>query len=149
MATDVLLFCKMASLFDFSLCLSRAWLGKMIVFIYKWLKNAVFRRSWRCSGELATSWVPKKRCLLCDARHFRLKTIIYQDRLGTNIGKALKKRRGFRRPGARAAEEARRKGFRAAGRNGPLGIRSIRAGRFNPVGDLASGDATDSRGACC
>jgi hypothetical protein len=47
----------------------------MIVFIYKWLKNAVFRRSWRCS-ELTTSWVPKKRCLLCDARHFRLKTII-------------------------------------------------------------------------
>ena len=31
--------------FEFSLCLSRACLGKMIVFIYKWLKNAVFRRN--------------------------------------------------------------------------------------------------------
>jgi hypothetical protein len=29
---------------EFSLCLSRACLGKMIIFIYKWLKNAVFRR---------------------------------------------------------------------------------------------------------
>jgi hypothetical protein len=34
---------KTASYFEFSLCLSRACLGKMIVFIYKWLKNAVFR----------------------------------------------------------------------------------------------------------
>jgi hypothetical protein len=29
--------------FQFSLCLSRACLGKIIVFIYKWLKNVVFR----------------------------------------------------------------------------------------------------------
>eukprot|EP01046_Picozoa_sp_COSAG06_P026451 COSAG06_NODE_2275_length_7194_cov_10.705144_4_plen_92_part_00 len=36
---------KTASFFEFSLCLSRACLGKMIVFIYKWLKNAVFRRA--------------------------------------------------------------------------------------------------------
>eukprot|EP01046_Picozoa_sp_COSAG06_P069038 COSAG06_NODE_18640_length_876_cov_1.021879_1_plen_68_part_10 len=35
---------KTASFFEFSLCMSRACLGKMIVFIYKWLKNAVFRR---------------------------------------------------------------------------------------------------------
>jgi len=28
--------------FEFSLCLSRACLGKMIVFIYKWLENAFF-----------------------------------------------------------------------------------------------------------
>jgi hypothetical protein len=35
---------KTASVFEFSLCLSRACLGKMFVFIYKWLKNAVFRR---------------------------------------------------------------------------------------------------------
>jgi hypothetical protein len=35
---------KTASFFEFSLCLSRACLGKMIVFIYKWLKSAVFRR---------------------------------------------------------------------------------------------------------
>jgi hypothetical protein len=33
---------KTASFLEFSLCLSRACLGKMIVFIYKWLKNAVF-----------------------------------------------------------------------------------------------------------
>jgi hypothetical protein len=31
---------------EFSLCLSRACLGKMIVFIYKWLKNAVFRSAY-------------------------------------------------------------------------------------------------------
>jgi hypothetical protein len=31
-----------ASFFEFSLCLSRACLGTMIVFIYKWLKNAGF-----------------------------------------------------------------------------------------------------------
>jgi hypothetical protein len=35
---------KTASFFEFSLCLSRACLGKVFVFIYKWLKNAVFRR---------------------------------------------------------------------------------------------------------
>jgi hypothetical protein len=35
---------KTASFFEFSLCLSRACLGKMFVFIYKWRKNAVFRR---------------------------------------------------------------------------------------------------------
>jgi hypothetical protein len=35
---------KTASFFEFSLCLSRACLGKMFVFIYKWLKNAIFRR---------------------------------------------------------------------------------------------------------
>ena len=29
------------TLFEFSLCLSRACLGKMIVFIYKWYKNGV------------------------------------------------------------------------------------------------------------
>jgi len=37
---------KTASFLKFSLCLSRACLGKMIVFKYKWLKNAVFRREW-------------------------------------------------------------------------------------------------------
>jgi hypothetical protein len=35
---------KTASFFEFSLCLSRACLGKMIVFICKWRENAVFRR---------------------------------------------------------------------------------------------------------
>jgi hypothetical protein len=38
---------KTVSFFEFSLCLSRACLGKMIVFIYKWLKNAGFRREGR------------------------------------------------------------------------------------------------------
>jgi hypothetical protein len=33
---------KTASFFEFSLCLSRACLGKMIVFIYKWLKKCRF-----------------------------------------------------------------------------------------------------------
>jgi len=36
---------KTASFLEFSLCLSRACLGKMIGFIHKWLKNAVFRRA--------------------------------------------------------------------------------------------------------
>jgi hypothetical protein len=36
---------KTASFFEFSLCLSRACLGKKMTFIYKWLKNAVFRRT--------------------------------------------------------------------------------------------------------
>jgi len=36
--------CGKRSFFEFSLCLSRAGLGKMIVFIYKWLKKAVFCR---------------------------------------------------------------------------------------------------------
>ena len=40
---------KTASFFEFSLCLFRACLGKMIVFIYKWRQNAVFRRSWSTS----------------------------------------------------------------------------------------------------
>ena len=35
---------RTTAFFEFSLCLSRACLGKMIIFIYKWLKNAVFRR---------------------------------------------------------------------------------------------------------
>ena len=35
---------KTASFGGVSLCLSRACLGKMFVYIYKWLKNAVFRR---------------------------------------------------------------------------------------------------------
>ena len=33
-----------ASFFEFFLCLSGACLGKMIVYKYKWLENAVFRR---------------------------------------------------------------------------------------------------------
>jgi hypothetical protein len=37
------------SFFEFSLCLSRACLGKMIVFIYKWLQKAVF-----CTGNSDT-----------------------------------------------------------------------------------------------
>ena len=40
---------KTASLFEFSLCLSRPCLGKMVVFMYKWLENAVFfRRAGLC-----------------------------------------------------------------------------------------------------
>jgi hypothetical protein len=36
---------------EFSLCLSRACLGKIVVFIYKWLKNAVFRRNRHAGRE--------------------------------------------------------------------------------------------------
>ena len=50
----VILVRKTASFFEFSLCLSRACLGKTTVFRYKWLKTAVFRRyaigwlGWAC-----------------------------------------------------------------------------------------------------
>jgi hypothetical protein len=39
---DAVMVRKTASFLEFSLCLSRACLGKMIVYTYKWLKNAVF-----------------------------------------------------------------------------------------------------------
>jgi CRP-like cAMP-binding protein len=39
--------------FEFSLYLSRACLGKMIVLMYKWLKNAVFRRDAACAERSA------------------------------------------------------------------------------------------------
>ena len=42
---------KTASFFEFSLYLSRACLGKMIVLMYKWLNNAVFRRRSRCGNR--------------------------------------------------------------------------------------------------
>eukprot|EP01046_Picozoa_sp_COSAG06_P008785 COSAG06_NODE_449_length_15623_cov_50.097204_3_plen_171_part_00 len=42
---------KTASFFEFSLCLSRTCLGKMIVFIYKWRKNTVFRRATSVSDD--------------------------------------------------------------------------------------------------
>ena len=48
---------KTASSFEFSLCLSRACLGKMFVFIYKWLKNAVFPQGRRQSNR-----IPVIRC---------------------------------------------------------------------------------------
>jgi hypothetical protein len=56
-ATEALCGAENGIFFEFSLCLSRACLGKMIVFIYKWLKNAVFRRaaSGRGGGEAAVS----------------------------------------------------------------------------------------------
>jgi hypothetical protein len=42
--------------FEFSLCLSRACLGKMFVFIYKRLKNAVFRSDeWFLQRQLNAS----------------------------------------------------------------------------------------------
>jgi hypothetical protein len=43
---------KTVVVFEFSLCLSRACLGKMFVFIFKWLKHAVFSHnshSFRCA----------------------------------------------------------------------------------------------------
>jgi hypothetical protein len=43
---------KTASFLVLSLCLSRACLDKMIVFIYKWLKNAVFRSLAEWRGRL-------------------------------------------------------------------------------------------------
>jgi hypothetical protein len=56
---------KTASFFEFSLCLSRACLGKIIVFIYKWRKKAVFRRGGRGSRSSSS----RVRC--CSARCLR------------------------------------------------------------------------------
>jgi hypothetical protein len=39
---DVISALENGTFFEFSLCLSRACLGKMLIFIYKWLKSAVF-----------------------------------------------------------------------------------------------------------
>jgi hypothetical protein len=59
---------KTASFFEFSLCLSRACLGKMIVFIYKLLKNAVFAGRMDCGMPVARrstlGLVPPMRHLL-------------------------------------------------------------------------------------
>jgi hypothetical protein len=53
---------KTASFLEFSLCLSRACLGKMMHFIYKWLKNAVFRRATQRSvGGCHRSYTPSSR----------------------------------------------------------------------------------------
>jgi hypothetical protein len=57
-ASQILLVRKTASFFEFFLCLSRACLGKMIVLIYKWLKNAVFRRAYGSilHHDVSLSW---------------------------------------------------------------------------------------------
>jgi hypothetical protein len=51
---------KTASFFEFSPCLSRACLGKMMHFIYKWRKNAVFRRHKEVKIRLARAEKAKK-----------------------------------------------------------------------------------------
>jgi hypothetical protein len=66
---------KTASFFEFSLCLSRACLGKMMHFIYKWLKNAVFRthtRIRRCPCACRNPTGKKTPLLQC---HFKLNRV--------------------------------------------------------------------------
>jgi hypothetical protein len=81
--------------------LSRACLGKMFVFIYKWRKNAVFSydcfcRAVACSsplpaGIIRQEWVRQQQYILSSHLCIFKMRSFYQDRLGTNIGKALKK----------------------------------------------------------
>jgi hypothetical protein len=88
---------KTAFFLEFSLCLSRACLGKMIVFIYKWLKNAVFAGCvlWPAEGVLLGLASPRLRCACMrkrrvDATLMRIcfeKSSLYQDRLRTNTRK--------------------------------------------------------------
>jgi hypothetical protein len=56
---------KTASFFEFSLCLSRACLGKMIVFTHKWLKNAVFRSGKSIGGGAYPNHYAAWNCLGC------------------------------------------------------------------------------------
>jgi hypothetical protein len=62
---------KTASFSEFSLCLSRACLGN-IVFIYKWLKNAGFRRTIRRSAVSTTAATPRS---CCRPRHLAVRTL--------------------------------------------------------------------------
>ena len=76
--------------FEFSLCLSRACLGKMFVFIYKRAKKTVFTHR---RGILGIVWSAGH--IDCKKRHFCAvyvsKRSFCQDRLGTNMGKTHKK----------------------------------------------------------
>ena len=69
---------KTASFLELPLCLSRACLGKMIVFIYKWLKNAVFRRpqdvEWWCVLDKFSFLLVCSKLSL-NRFHLRFKTI--------------------------------------------------------------------------
>jgi hypothetical protein len=53
---------KTASFFEFSLCLSRACLGKMFVFIYKWRKKTVLSPSAALSNHTKPSWLQRNAC---------------------------------------------------------------------------------------
>jgi hypothetical protein len=64
--SNVLLF------FELSLCLSRACLGKIIVFMYTWRKRTAHIAVFACNA------------IFCGAKNDQF----YQDRLGTDTGKA-------------------------------------------------------------
>jgi hypothetical protein len=105
-----------ASFFEFSLCLSRACLGKMIVLMYKWLKNAVLHRKsfkrhrpkrrlphrsrpWRSSAGK----IKRPPFRFVSGKFF---PTICQDRLGTNIERGKEKRGRF--PHARGSARDRK-----------------------------------------
>jgi hypothetical protein len=118
---------KTASFFEFSPCLSRACLGKLIVFIYQWLKNAVLRRSsvgTRADVELMENlyiedwWI--KALAELDQWH-GVKKVFHtcQDRLGTNMEK-VEKSRVFRRHLASQLFHAQLRGSWPHGSRGPV-----------------------------
>jgi hypothetical protein len=72
---------KTASFFEFFLCLPRACLGRMIVF------DIWIAQTWRVS-QVSDRATVKKRSFWAI---YVSKCSFYQDRLGTNIGKALQK----------------------------------------------------------
>ena len=76
---------KTASFLEFSLCLSRACLGKKSIFIYKRLKKTVFSPSIGSALETRTrDHGPDPEAIYIYKRSF------YQARLGTNMGKTPK-----------------------------------------------------------
>jgi ABC-type multidrug transport system fused ATPase/permease subunit len=94
---------KTASFFEFSLCLSRACLGKMIVSIYKWLKNAVFRRTTTLLG-----YAGKQNPFFAMPLYTRLKRSFLPRRLGTDIEKVEKSGVVLQADGRRPADALHR-----------------------------------------
>eukprot|EP01046_Picozoa_sp_COSAG06_P001083 COSAG06_NODE_32_length_31260_cov_54.706973_27_plen_195_part_00 len=71
--------------FEFFLCLSRACLGKKIIYIYIWLKKPVFSPApWRCRqrGDAHRLQSAEQHALIMEKRRFA--NWICQDRLWTN-----------------------------------------------------------------
>ena len=72
---------RQRAFFEFSLCLSRACLGKKMTVVYKWLKKPVSPTG----AERPLSNNATVCCLLTKKKN--AKRLICQDRLGTNVGK--------------------------------------------------------------
>ena len=92
---------KRPSFVEFSPCLSRACLGKMIVFIHKLLKNAVFRR--RAQRDLPFEQHATDYCVGAETAGFGapfyIKTIILPSQARDKHGESTQKQTVFCRTG--------------------------------------------------